>query len=313
MSTQQIATSVTAMVAQRLGYQALSLSEMQTSAITVIKSGSKVEIAGALFSFTGDESINASSWTAIATGATASITLTPSGSAGSQILSANWTPDQPVWSESKQAFYLSAGSVIRFVGGCVKGGVSSYRRKFVITPYQRETNPTDGVFIDYGIKRVIVLGSGVDMDAAIVFSSEARQDWDQSANVFKFSKGIAVSSISFDSGAINVVTAVFEIGVWNMQGTASVTIDTGIEPRNVIGVKATIFNDSVDAIVTELPDAITAAHLVSEQSSRWIWNVTGASATSTIVSLQRTGGGDYDNGAYNDEVINRGYLTVWHT
>ena len=212
MSTQQIATSVTAMVAQRLGYQALSLSEMDTSAITVIKSGSKVEIAGALFSFTGDESINASSWTAIATGATASITLTPSGSPGSQILSANWTPDQPLWSESKQGFYTSAGSVIRFVGGCVKGGVASYRRKFVITPYQRETNPTDGVFIDYGIKRVIVLGSGVDMDAAIVFSSEARQDWDNSANVFLFSKGIAHNGKELQSTGASLATIYATIG-----------------------------------------------------------------------------------------------------
>lgn len=228
MSTQQIATSVTAMVAQRLGYQALSLSEMDTSAITVIKSGSKVEIAGALFSFTGDESINASSWTAIATGATASITLTPSGSPGSQILSANWTPDQPVWSESKQAFYLSAGSVIRFVGGCVKGGVASYRRKFVITPYQRETNPTDGVFIDYGIKRVIVLGSGVDMDAAIVFSSEARQDWDQSEDEFVINKRLNV-----------VVTP-----QGSLLGT-SVTQDTVFD-----ALKAAIPNDGDDIKVT---------------------------------------------------------------
>ena len=229
----QIATSVTAMVAQRLGYQALSLSEMQTSAITVIKSGSKVEVAGALFSFTGDESINASSWTAIATGATASITLTPSGSPGSQILSANWTPDQPVWSESKQAFYTSAGSVIRFVGGCVKGGVSSYRRKFVITPYQRETNPIDGVFIDYGIKRVIVLGSGVDMDAAIVFSSEARQDWDQSANVFLLSKGVGPNAKELYGDSITHTSAFSALSAYIPETGDEMKITGGLGSANI--------------------------------------------------------------------------------
>ena len=103
MSGQQIATSVT-ILNSYLGFQAISLTDFSLTTVSAIAAGSKVEIASAFFTFTSDETINASSWTAIATGSTAFITLTPSGTAGSQIVTAAFTTDAPVWSTSKQGW-----------------------------------------------------------------------------------------------------------------------------------------------------------------------------------------------------------------
>ena len=97
----QISTSVS-IISSLLGFQALSLSNMNTSAATVITAGSKVEIKSAFFNFSTDLTPNASSWTAIATANTAYLTLLPSGTAGSQIVSASWSVTAPVWSDSAQ-------------------------------------------------------------------------------------------------------------------------------------------------------------------------------------------------------------------
>ncbi len=107
---------------------------MTTSAITVVKAGSKVEIGSALFRFTGDESPVLSTWTAIATGATAYLAATPSGSAGNQILTINWTDTAPVWDTAKQSWYTSVGSVIRHIASVYKAGTSSYERKDILNP-----------------------------------------------------------------------------------------------------------------------------------------------------------------------------------
>ncbi len=130
MSATQIIDSITALGGQRLGFQAISLSEMTTSAATVILAGSKCEVAGALFGFVSDTTPNASSWTAIATANTAYLTAVPSGTAGSQILSLDWTATAPEWHTARQGWYTSAGSIIRHIGGCTKGGATSYDYKF---------------------------------------------------------------------------------------------------------------------------------------------------------------------------------------
>ena len=60
----QIATSVTILNSMK-GFYGVSLSEMDTSAATAIKSGSVIEIANAFFIFSGDDTPQASTWTAI--------------------------------------------------------------------------------------------------------------------------------------------------------------------------------------------------------------------------------------------------------
>lgn len=132
----QIQTSVT-IISSLLGFQAISLTDVTTSSASSIAAGSKVEIAGAFFHFATDCAPNASSWTAITTGTTAYLSLTPSGSAGTQIVSASYIVGPPVWSTSKQGWYASAGSVDRVIGSAYKVGPTSYQNKTIYaTPSQ---------------------------------------------------------------------------------------------------------------------------------------------------------------------------------
>ena len=131
MAGTQISTSVTS-INSLLGFQAISLSNIGLSAATVITAGSKIELSSAFFNFPSDETPQATTWTAITTANTAYITLTPSGTSGSQILTAKWNVNAPAWSDSKQGWYASATSTIRYIGGPFKSGTSSYEHKFIL-------------------------------------------------------------------------------------------------------------------------------------------------------------------------------------
>lgn len=122
MAGSQISTSVT-IINSLLGFQAISLTEFDTSAESSIAAGSKVEIASAFFTFAADEAI--SGFSAITTGETAYIALTPSGTAGSQIVSAAWTEDAPVWDDAKQGWYSTTSSSVRYIAMAHKSGTSS--------------------------------------------------------------------------------------------------------------------------------------------------------------------------------------------
>ena len=136
MANAQISTSVT-IISSLLGYQAISLTNTGTSAESLIAGGSKVEIAGAFFNFTSDETPQASTWTAIGTGSTAFITLTPSGTAGSQILTARYSGTAPEWSSTKQWWYASAASSVRYVAQVYKQGASDYAQPVVMEARRR--------------------------------------------------------------------------------------------------------------------------------------------------------------------------------
>ena len=122
MAFTQISTSVTIINSGLIGYCGISLTEFTTSAVSLIASGSGVEISGAFFKADTDITPNASSWTAVTTATTAYLQLTPSGTAGTQILSASWLTSGTVWSTSKQGWYASAASISRVVASAYKVG-----------------------------------------------------------------------------------------------------------------------------------------------------------------------------------------------
>ena len=157
MANAQISTSLT-IVSSLLGFQAISLTEFATSAQSLIAAGSKIEIGGAYFTFSGNETPNASSWTAIGTGNVAYIGLTPTGSAGSQVLTAAYSDTAPVWSTSKQGWYASAASIARYIGGVYKAGATSYEDVFII-PSAQEVIPDSTI-----MRKRFQIGSW-DMDA----------------------------------------------------------------------------------------------------------------------------------------------------
>lgn len=152
MGNAQITTSVTIINSGLIGYQGISLTDFATTTVSAIAAGSGIEIAGAFFKFSTNETINASSWTAITTATTAYLGLTPSGTAGSQILTAAWISSAPVWETSKQGWYSSAGSSIRVVASVYKGSATQYLNKFILE------NNQDTKF--RGIEERIITGSG---------------------------------------------------------------------------------------------------------------------------------------------------------
>jgi hypothetical protein len=142
----QISTSVT-IISSLLGFQAISLTDYTTSALSLIAAGSKCEVGGAFFNFATDCTPNASSWTAITTATTAYLQLTPSGVAGSQTLAASYTATAPVWRNDYQGWYASVASVSRVIGSIYKYGTS---RQGIKTLYVKGQDTIFDVSIDIG-------------------------------------------------------------------------------------------------------------------------------------------------------------------
>jgi hypothetical protein len=131
LAASQIATSVT-ILNSLSGYDGLSLTNMYTSSLSQIASGSVIEVAGAFFKFASDDTINASSWTTIATQTTPYVMLTPSGTAGSQILTPYYTNTTPVWVNSKSGWYASAASSSRVIACVYKYSATQQCSKFIL-------------------------------------------------------------------------------------------------------------------------------------------------------------------------------------
>ena len=172
MAGSQISTSVT-IISSLLGFQAVSLTALATSAQSLIAAGSKVEIASAFFTFGSNETPQASTWSAISTAATAYITLTPSGAAGSQTCLAQYSSTAPTWSTSKQGWYASAASVTRYIGGVTKGSATSYNDAFVIEPSQGRP----GFYKDVKVGAVIKSALGGAIDGPIYDAEQNKRLW----------------------------------------------------------------------------------------------------------------------------------------
>jgi hypothetical protein len=131
MGAVQVATSVTALTTGQRGHVALSLDSISGSSVPTVLAGSCIEVAGALFEWTSDETPQATTWTAIATGSTVYMRCIPSGSAGSQILITNYMDTAPTWVDSKQGWYASVGSSARVIGKLYKYSATEYVAKQV--------------------------------------------------------------------------------------------------------------------------------------------------------------------------------------
>jgi hypothetical protein len=209
MSGTQVATSSSQLTYAIQGYNGINLTNWTTSAASVIAAGSGVEVAGAFFRYSSDDTNDATSFSAIATNATAYLQLEPSGTVGSQIVTSSWTATAPTWVEAKNGWYASAASATRYVAGCVKTGTTSYENKFIITP--RLGN--------------ITVSSLTVSDAVTV------------------SGAIAVSGgITENSRTIKRKTV--DIGNWNMDASTSTVVSTGITGSSIKNANVYIISDN---------------------------------------------------------------------
>lgn len=159
MAMAQIPTSVTIINSGLVGYCAVSLTEFTTTALSSIAAGSAVEIAGAFFKASTDTAPTATSWTSVGTGVTQYLGLSPSGTAGSQIITAAWY-STAVWSTEKQGWYTSTGSTIRLIASAFHMGPGTgQHEKKILEPRQLSTVGTS--YTGWrGVVEKILTGSG---------------------------------------------------------------------------------------------------------------------------------------------------------
>lgn len=93
-----------------------------------------------------------------------------------------------------------------------------------------------------------------------------------------------------------VKTKIIEIGAWDMQGTASISVAHGITDfLKIREVSVMIINDSVS----------TLAPIIFNNSGSYQFG-------GTTIDLNRAGGGSFDNTGFNDASMNRGYIVIRH-
>jgi len=307
MAGSQIATSVT-VLNSLLGFQAVSLTNMDSAAVPQIAAGSKVEIASSFFTFSAAETIDTSTWTAITTGQTAYIKLLPAGTAGSQTVTAEWTATAPVWSTSKQGWYASAGSSYRYVGGCFKGSASEYSQKFIVMPEQNYISPKTKVLCAYvgrelgslavpassGVYRIAALSASVLTCINITAQTLTAYEWDGSVwatigNAFSLpivstvstayldtlsSSALALAQNELNTHAVRYIT-------WDGSNFASSgTVYSANSPLGVVKLTSTL---------VALTDYDGSAYLQSLAWSGSAWSAVGSASTSGWTALcQRT-------------------------
>jgi hypothetical protein len=110
---------------ERIGYIAISLDSMATTAAVTIKSGSKVEISGALYDFNADEVESGGTWAALTASALAWIYIVPAGATTTFI----YSNTAPAWDVAKQGWYNGAN---RAVAVLYKDAASLYQCKNLI-------------------------------------------------------------------------------------------------------------------------------------------------------------------------------------
>lgn len=122
MSLSQITVAASALEKQRLGYQAISLTNFDNDSEPQIAAGSVVEIGGALFEAAANENITR--WSEVSNNTDAWIKLVVSGSTAT----AEFTHIAPTWSTSKQGWYSGPQ---RRIGGLYKDGSGNYTIKWL--------------------------------------------------------------------------------------------------------------------------------------------------------------------------------------
>ena len=122
MANSQVVVALTCIDKERIGYQSCSLTNPTGNSAPSIAAGSKVEIGGALFDITADESIG--SLAGIANSSQIYFYLHVSGAS----FTASGSITAPTWDTAKQGWYNGSD---RCIGGCYKDGSGNYTLKFL--------------------------------------------------------------------------------------------------------------------------------------------------------------------------------------
>ena len=162
----------------------------------------------------------------------------------------------------------------------------------------------------------ITLGDSADDDVSYIYHNNSTNTltFTNSGNTMSLSSAglftapsLAITGSATVTGGIDIGNTgttlkctVLNINTWNMDSTANVNIPHGLTASKIRDVHVIIIQDG--------------------GSNFWPINYFDGTGTlgsvgydSTTVNLNRTSGVGFDGANFNDTVINRGYITIWHT
>lgn len=319
-----ISVALTQLSSQRLGYHAISLTNFWTlDSEPEITAGSKVEIGGSLYNFSGTTTI--SGWSTVGTAAQGYLYMVPAGT----VVTPTWAGTAPTWDEAQQAYYSGDD---RAVGSVFKASTAGYRYKQIYVPFtRRQTFGSEAIEIsaDYtvddddgrnlllittgagtvavtlptvsaNIGRRFVIKKADNTNGEVEIDGEGAETIDGVTGRYlrHYNAQMEIEGADGEwrirSGTLQ--TKLVDIGDWNMDGTASVVFAHALANwQAILDVRPFVRNDA-DTSRSNI-DGVDSA-LISVQ-----WN-------NTNCTLARIAGGAYDNVAYDSTGYNRGSVMI---
>lgn len=156
----------------------------------------------------------------------------------------------------------------------------------------------------------IVTAERVNQGSAIVSVARADGDIIKTISTDTFSGHAKSTNYSdrgyeakFDDYGLRRKT--IELGDWNMDATASITVAHGLASdlwKNVRSMEVTVRNDADDTYYTDSTDTSANADAGIEIEK----------IDATNVTIKRAGSGTFDATTFNSTSYNRGWVTVWY-
>lgn len=124
----------------------------------------------------------------------------------------------------------------------------------------------------------------------------------------KVKNGLNHIGVNSGGTATQYTTKVVDIGSWDMDTTADLTLAHGLsstEWQRIIGLQGTVIPDGGTPHYYFTSGNVTSFISGSEYYDLFIWNI-----GSTNISIHRKTSGTFDNSAYSSTTVNRGWVAI---
>jgi len=262
---------------QRLGYQAVSLTNFAATTEPQMVAGSKIEVGGALYEITSDES--GTGWGGIGSSNDVYFYLVPSGSSSSW----SYSTTAPTWDTAKQGWY---NGLNRCFGGCYKDAGGNYANKWIAEGTQIPIG-CDGKFI-----RCVPMSGYTPAKGDVV---ELNYDGTIRKALSNVATVLASGSIVSGAGGIVALTATTFLVTYSV-GLVDYAVVGTVDERTLAiswGTPATIYThpstNSAYAVCALTSTLVLVAYGTGSGATQQYARTLSISGTSITVNAQATG------------------------